>query len=377
MDIEIDGDFPGGNIEVERIDGSEIFFHQQLRDTTRDWFYWCLRLRASAGKDLHFNFTKSRALGVRGPAVSTDEGITWSWLGAETVHDNDFAYTMPENPLEVRLSFAMPYLESHWQRFVNNLNHPELLIQRTLCKTAGGRDVHYALFGNLGREPDHRVAITCRHHCCEMMANDALEGIISWTLNDSGKDARWLREHARFFAVPFVDKDGVENGDQGKGRHPRDHGRDYEGESLYASTAAIRKLVPDWGEGKLHLALDLHCPHISGPHNEVIYLVGSQQEAIDQEQRRFGKLLESVNEGQLPFHAENFLPFGTSWNTGDNYGGGKSFSRWAAEIPSIALSTGIEIPYANASDTEVNQESARSFGEDLGRAIASYLQQLS
>ena len=45
--------------------------------------------------------------------------------------------------------------------------------------------------------------------------------------------------------VPFVDKDGVEEGDQGKNRAPRDHNRDYAGASMYPETGALREL----GEG--------------------------------------------------------------------------------------------------------------------------------
>lgn len=39
-------------------------------------------------------------------------------------------------------------------------------------------------------------------------------------------DGRWFREHAEILVVPFSDRDGVEDGDQGKNHRPRDHGRD-------------------------------------------------------------------------------------------------------------------------------------------------------
>ena len=88
---------------------------------------------------------------------------------------------------------------------------------------------------------------------------------------------------------------------------------------------------------------------------------------------RFSDLLESVTEGPLPFSAGDFLPFGKSWNTSKNYTGGKGFSRWIAELPEIVLGTAIEVPYANADGAEVNQESARAFGIDLGRGLTEYL----
>ena len=269
----------------------------------------------------------------------------------------------------------MPYQESAWRHFLDALDNPAVS-HHTLCATPKGRDADYLLLGCPDAEPQHRVAITCRHHCCEMMANYALEGLIRWVSSGTGAESQWIRENVQFLLVPFVDKDGVEDGDQGKGRRPRDHGRDYEGESLYPITRAIRDLVPSWGDGRLHVGLDMHCPYISGGSNEVIYQVGSRHEHMARQQERFSRILESVAGDRPPFRAADFMPFGTSWNTAENYRDGRSFAGWVAELPGIALGTSIELPYATARGAEVNQESARGFGKDLGMALASYLQEL-
>ncbi len=373
MPVQIDCDFPGGNIVVEDIDGDDVRLHQDLRDTAHKWFYWCFRIRGADGRTLRFTFTQSLALGVRGPAVSFDKGKTWGWVGTDGLNGNTFSYTFPMDASEVRVSFGMPYQVSDWQQFVHTISASPFFSLHTLCKTAKRREVEYVLLGCLESEPAHRVAITCRHHCCEMMANYTLEGLIRWVVEDPGSEAQWVRENVQLFLVPFVDKDGVEDGDQGKGRQPRDHGRDYEGENLFASTRAIRRLLPGWGADRLRVGLDLHCPWISGTNNEVIYLVGSQNDRIANEQKLFSEILESVTNGPLPFLAENFLPFGEDWNTDENYAGGKTFSRWVGELPGILLGTGIEIPYANANSAEVNQTSARLFGRDLGAALGAYL----
>ena len=80
----IDADFPGGNIVVDRLlpDGAEL--HPDLRDTEGGWFYWCFRVCGAAGLTLSFRFTAQDPIGVRGPAVSLDAGITWNWLGSNT-----------------------------------------------------------------------------------------------------------------------------------------------------------------------------------------------------------------------------------------------------------------------------------------------------
>ena len=372
--MDIDCGFPGGNIVVESIDGDEVRVYQDLRDTDTDWFYWCFRVRGAEGRDLRFTFTQSRAIGVRGPAMSLDHGRTWQWLGSDVCDGTSFTHEFPADASDVRFSFAMPYQQEHWERFVEGLGENVLLQHETLCVTRKGREAELLLFGNVDGDTRHRMAITCRHHCCEMMVNYLLEGLIKWLLDTP--EAEWLRKHVEFFIVPFVDKDGVEDGDQGKGRRPRDHGRDYQGESVYASTKAIRERLPEWGNGCLHVGLDLHCPHISGSHNEATYIVGSSNERIAEEQKRFSAILESVVEGILPFSARDYLPFGEAWNVETNYADGKGFRNWVSELPEIALEMTIELPYANAGGVEINQESARLFGADLGRALAEYLQTL-
>jgi hypothetical protein len=175
-------------------------------------------------------------------------------------------------------------------------------------------------------------------------------------------------------AVPFVDKDGVEDGDQGKNRKPHDHNRDYAGQSVYPAVAAIRRFVPEWSEEKLRVVLDLHCPYIGGIYNEVVYLVGSSDPAIWEQQQEFGAILESVRQGPLPYSVNSSLPFGTGWNTASNYGKQKSCGRWGSEQPGVLMASTIEIPYANVGAVLVTAEKARAFGRDLARALRRYLE---
>jgi hypothetical protein len=111
--------------------------------------------------------------------------------------------------------------------------------------------------------------------------------------------------------VPFADQDGVEDGDQGNRRKPRDHNRDHNRESPYAETAALRDLVPRWSGGRLAVAVDLHCPWVRGRPHEQIQQVGSA-DAVPwaQQQQQFGRLLESGRRGPLAHSQANDLPFG-------------------------------------------------------------------
>jgi len=329
-------------------------------------------VRGARGRRLRFRFTASLAIGVRGPAVSLDAGETWGWLGHDT-EPNAFSYEFADSADEVRFSFGMPYQAARWEAFIAARTGNPLLATGELCRTPKGRPVEMARFGCLARPPAHQVALACRHHCCEMMADYALEGVVDFVLADPSPAAAWLRDNVEFLAVPFIDKDGVEDGDQGKNRRPRDHGRDYAGDSLYAAPRALRRLLSEWSQGRLAATVDLHCPWIHGLHNEVVYLVGTDSPGVAAEQQRFSRLLEQVCRGPLPFRADDFLPFGAEWNTDANYAAGDTLSRWSAQTLGVRLATGIELPYANVAGATVDQKTARAFGPDLARALAAYL----
>lgn len=377
--IEIDAQYPGGNIVVEKIDDSGVKLRTDLRDTAGWWFYWNFRVRGAEGRTLRFEFLGGDPVGVLGPAVSRDEGRSWRWLGAKDCDQKSFRYAFGKEDRDVRFAFAIPYLAADWARFLETHRGSARMRPDVLCTSRRGRKVESLYFG-LGasgppsKKPAARVVLTCRHHACESLANFVLEGLVTAVIEPRSDDERWLSENVALFAVPFVDKDGVEGGDQGKNRRPRDHNRDYAGESIYPETRAIRQFVPQWLDGGPGIALDLHCPSIRGDYDTWIYLVGTESKRITEQQRRFiGTLIESAR-GPLPFRKPGYLPFGTAWNTGGNYAAGCPFGRWAGELADVRLAGSFEIPYARASGVEVNPENARAFGRDLAAALARYLQ---
>ena len=281
--------------------------------------------------------------------------------------------SLPGTPAaEVRFCFGIPYLEENLQEFLAAYKDSPYVSLRELCKTPHGRSVERLHVGRLDGEVRHRVLLTARHHACEMMANYVMEGVLEAALADT-EDGRWFRRNVEILAIPFVDKDGVEEGDQGKNRRPRDHNRDYIGPSVHPSVAALRTFVPNWSNDRLTAAFDLHCPWIRGTHNEVIYIVGSADEARWQRQQEFGHLLESLQSGPQVYRASDNLPFGQAWNTDSNVGSNKSCAQWASDLEGIRLVASFEIPYANAGGRPVTPEGARAFGRSLARALRRYL----
>ena len=387
-DIVIDVDFPGGNIIVTNndnistlyydIEGDTILVRPDLRDTEGNWFYWYFRVTGAANQTLYFQFP-GRHIGSFGPAYSNGGGESWTWLYEDINNSYDhFSYTFGLNENEVMFSVGIPYLQANFNKFISSFANNSYVTIGSLATSEKGRNIEKVSIRCPENDPKYKVLITARHHACEAMANYALEGIISSILDDGSITMQWLRANVEFLIIPFMDKDGVENGDQGKNRRPHDHNRDYSGESIYNSVASLREKVPDWSEGQLKVALDLHCPGIRGEWHEHIYFVGSGLDKIAKEQRAFVNILINQHSGELSVHPEkSLLEYGTSWNVSTRFTGGLlSFSGWASTIEKISLAISLELPYANNDGQKVTPQNARLLGKDIADALSIYLQGL-
>ncbi len=370
--IIITSDFPGGNIVVNKISADTVWLKPDLSFTKGDWFYWYFKISGISGKKITFKFDQNNVFAKYGPAYSLNNDFTWKWYGENRTANNSFSFSFLEQDTIAFFSMAFPYTEKNLKEFLENLKNRELLKTDTLCLSPENRVIEKITIPALSKNTNRKVLITARHHACEMMASYVLEGIIKSLLND--KNIQSLRNDTEFLIIPFMDKDGVENGEQGKNRIPRDHNRDYGENPVHNSTAALKIFVPEWSQGKLKVALDIHCPWIHGKNNEDIYIVGSSDEQIEQNQIIFSQLLEKNSSGEIKSYHKNFLPFGESWNTGANYSQGISFAKWAGGIEEISISTTIEYPYANISGTMVSKDNSRVFGETISFSIREYIE---
>jgi hypothetical protein len=364
-DLRIDAEFPGGNIVVDKIDGDTVSLHQDLRDTNGHWFYWQFRVRGAQGRTLRFQFTKGDVVSVLGPAVSLDAGETWAWPAKESSKPTFFQYAFPADARDVRFCLSIPYLEKDLRKFLDrHADDPNLKLE-TLCETKKGRKVERLRVGR----GDLRILLTARHHACEMIASYVLEGLLEEALVDP-----WFKEKVEIAALPFMDKDGVEDGDQGKNRKPRDHNRDYDGESIHESTKALRAWGEKWADGKLKFALDIHCPTLKGPDNGVIYFVGTKNEENWKKILRLSEILERTQSGPLHHLAKDNIPYGTSWNKDSSFTAGLTFGGWARSLPGVEAAATIEVTYTNVHGTVVTTDNVRLFGRDLARALRKFLE---
>ncbi len=366
----VDANFPGGNILVQRVDGNTFFLQPDMRDTQGWWFYWCFRVRAAAGQQIVFAMDPKN-IGVLGPAISLDKGVSWSWFGMDAVNEGRFSCNFPMDTEEVRFSFGMPYLQSNLDCFL--LTHPELQVDTLVCSPQG-RKVPMIQIRSRSVAAPYAVAITVRHHCCEMMASYVLEGMIEAILDQGeGELAGWLRENVDFLFIPFMDLDGVEAGDQGKNRIPHDHNRDYTDSPLYPEVAAFQKLLPQWSGGRPLLAFDLHCPYIRGDVSELLHFLEPQRRDQAEWLAVFCDIMEQNQRGSIRYRKSDNLLYGQGYNVLPADQKKTTCSGWIRSLPNNILATTMEIPYANAGGCEVNATSARAVGRDLAVACSMFL----
>lgn len=357
--IRIDANFPGGNILVEEVREDKVWMRQDLRTNVDDWFYWNFRVRGAAGRKLQFIFTGGDVFGARGPCFSSD-GIRWKWLGREILDGNSFTFAFPSTINQAFFSFGVPYTENNLVSFL--AEHPGFE-KTVLAQSEKGRAVEkLSLWSKKGTQ---HILLTARHHACEAMANYVLEGVLTYFSGDSA-EALFLRNEVDVHIVPFVDKDGVEDGDQGKMRPPHDHWEDYGENPIYNTTRAIIEESRTW-RGKLSLALDLHCPAMRGDSNDEIFVVEPEPVWMPK-MNQFYNILERESLSSIPFDRKNGIHYGVDWNVA-----GPNSSDYFRNNRQVMAFT-FEFPYAQASGKTVTVENARSFGEALGKTILLFIQ---
>jgi hypothetical protein len=371
--FQIDAAFPGGNVLVHKIEDDTVTLGPDQRDSALPWFYWYYRVRGAGGRKLTFVLGKDH-VGARGPAVSRDAGKTWSWLGAEAVTDGAFAFTFPAEAGDVRFSVGMPYVRANLEQCLErHQNNPSLDVG-VLTKTRKGREVPLVRIGDKSRKARYAVAVTSRHHCCEMMASYVVEGFLEGALaNDPA--GLWLRANADFLFAPMMDMDGVEDGDQGKNRTPFDHNRDYAGASpRYPEVAAMKELLPAWTEGRPLVFLDLHDPALRTDIHETVHILEPEERDMAARMDRLCTYLERDQQGPIIYRKAHNLRFGSGYNTHAARPSPLS-AGWARSLPNTILGCTVEIAYANAAGCEVNAHSGRELGRDMALALSHFLRE--
>jgi hypothetical protein len=375
MAITVDGDYPGGNVLVRRIEDGRLVVEQDRRDTTEWWFWWNFRVRGAAGRTLTVEFAdQGGPVGPNGPAMSLDRRHwRWAWQadgrGPCSEHDRrHFVIRVPRGADTVYLAFSFPYQLEDFQRFAARFRRCRDLRVTTLATTRAGRRAPLITIGR-SREAKYHVLFCCRHHACESVASFVLEGAIEWILSREGEV---LRRSTGLTVVPFVDLDGVEAGDQGKSRAPHDHNRDYTPSPIYPTVAAVERIVDDLSRRGLAVYLDFHCPWIRRGANEAAFLV-EPPEPHAAHLRELSGILRRTNDSPIPFTGRFDLPSGVDWNVSEPGRPTSTSYVCRRDTGSLLLAATLETSYSLAEGVVVTPEGARRFGRAVGRAMAEFL----
>lgn len=187
------------------------------------------------------------------------DGGDWQRLpaGNEIFHPDgrrDVSWTLPAPATEGHFAFTPPYGE------------PEL--RATLALSDGywhearigttSQDRPLLRFHNrLGEKDDQRPGILCtaRNHSGETPGSWALDGFLR-------RCAAVNTDDCLIWVVPFVDRDGVDNGDYGKDHWPRDFNRAWTTTQSYRhEVAQVQRDLDRWQRRcQPMLALDWHAP---------------------------------------------------------------------------------------------------------------------
>lgn len=342
--------FVGGNSKVALQENEHIYLENELRDTQTDWFYWAFCVEGAEGKTLTFHFQKNR-LGYFGPAVSYDLK-TWKWL-----HECDgdtFTYTFGEAESKVYFAHNMLYHPARFELFCEKHN----VKIKELCKSPKNRSIPCIQWGNGARS----IILTARHHACESTGNYVLEGVLEELITNPIPDTSVL-------CVPFVDYDGVVDGDQGKSRFPHDHNRDYEygKPSIYPSTAKIKEYVQEKG---CRYGFDFHSPWHCGGVNDKAFIVQNSFEKYDR-LNAFGEILQScITKDAFGYEHKNDYPFGQGWNTG-----GTQFASYMKVRAENEVAFTLETAYFGEKGNVVSQENLVELGKCFARALRKYIKE--
>ncbi len=348
--------YPGGNIEFLKREGNAIYLKQEIRDSGEWWFYWNFCAEGFEGEEIEFKFIDGEVIGLWGPSVSYDS-VTWEYSLDKSAYGRDsFKYNFGKDENKVYFSFSFPYQISDFERFSEmNKNSLEII---SLGKTNKGREFKLYGFGNENAEKN--IVFTCRNHACESSASYVLEGLLEYLLKAE-------KSEYRFFAAPFMDIDGVEDGDQGKARIPHDHNRDYTENPIHETT---RMLMDYFNDKNIYIGIDLHAPWKWGERNDYPFFVQSKKtlENIKLLSGIFSEITKSDSNKIMYLPCYDIEP-DTDWNLSTNSTASSYFCKKNA-----VLGLTIEIPYAGNDDIKYSQSKLREFGKDLGNALYEFLE---
>jgi hypothetical protein len=211
---------------------------------------------------------------------------------------------------------------------------------------------------------EKNVIVTSRHHACESTGTYVLQGFAQGCIEKK-------LAGIKFTFVPFVDFDGVTDGDPGKGRLPYDHNRDYGDAPIYNETAKLRDMADS---GNVLMSFDFHSPHHDSGINEYPYFM----KFSEQENEIYNVISESFktatqnDENSMIYTGEQDINFGAQWNSKDT----PNMKNYFLPRTELKASLTMETPYFGLEDNVFTQKKTIKMGMHLFNAVYKIFKEL-
>lgn len=351
--MEIEKNFSGGNISLIKIENDDVYIEREVRENT-GYFYWAFRVRNAENRTLRFIFPAHTRVGRFGVAVSHDlKAWHWSNTKCKVNESEAFTYTFKEGENSVYFAHHMVYSYEMLKDFLEK-NNIEL---KEFTKTKKGRSVPCFTVG----EGENLIVVTSRHHACESTGTYILEGFAESALKNPLKNVKFL-------FVPFVDFDGVMDGDPGKNRLPHDHNRDYGEASVYNETKKLKEIADS---GRVLMNFDFHSPHHDGGINDFPYFMKFPNEEIYEGISKNLQILTKNDKNSLLYTGLYDLPYGSQWNKADT----PNVKNYFLKRTKLKASLTMETPYFCLEDNVFTQQKAINTGKHLYAAVYKTLEE--
>lgn len=334
---------------------NKVLLCRDQRGASVWWHYWSFCVENGCNKTICFEFIDGLAVGPFGVAVSYDLK-NWQWSGVETVvSEREFRYTFSSDESKVYFCIYNGYLPGNWNDFLSRYG----LTTETLCMSEKNRQVELLQFGN--GQAEKNIVFTARHHACETSGSYVLEGMLSQMLEDNSD---FLRNY-NISVIPFVDIDGVVEGDSGNFRAPHNFNRDYIDDSVYNATQAIKKYL----DGKtIVLSIDCHSPKLFGEINDPLFFFLREEPVFSRTKKLLELFEKNIDKDCFNYSTQSDIAPGVGHNVFRSMTCcGYILSHFAPNI-TVAM----EAPFFGMPDNVVTPARLINCGRALGKAIITY-----
>ena len=367
-----------GNGLVTSIEDSPnptVHFHSECRECTEFlWFH--LEAEGVGGRPLRFVWENayyclgnSNKLGNVRPVYNIGRG--WQRVGSvesvETLEGPRVAFEVPPAGNNVSVAFCYPYDLAELESLLNDL--PAKPQETIVAVTSRSRLIKRYRFpaakpacrGAVEKPPG--IYIIARQHSGETPGTWAMDGIFRFLANGGAPDIEW-------WLVPFVDLDGVQDGNYGKDALPYDFNRAWGKLPMRPELKGLQRDISTFSTVTSPCALlDLHAP---GHNEDGIYTHLPHEGRPDDQRKRVQQWAECLHKRLVEVMGRDEEAYYHEMNYISRWDKNNTVCSWAwdeLKLPAF----GTEVSYQSYGGEILDPDGYRKAGRALALAALDYL----